>query len=161
MDGFIKIKDIDGESTDSQHVGWIEVQSYQFGVTNATAPASAVGGGTTQRAEFESIRITKSLDKSSPKLMLFCASGKHVESVNIEFSIVTGETRVKVFEVKLTDVVMSAFERGGNRGSGLPTESFALAYGTLMEIYYPRNNTTGAPAGSVPAGWDVAKNKPL
>lgn len=161
MDGFVKIKDIDGESTDSQHVDWIEVLSYSFGVSNSSSPASAVGGGTTERSNFQDISLTKYLDKASPKVMFACASGKHVEEVTIEFMKAVGDKQEKAMEIKLTDVVVSSYSLGGSRGDGLPTDSFSLSYGKIKETYFALDNKTGASKGNVPAGWDLTANKPL
>jgi type VI secretion system secreted protein Hcp len=160
MDGFVKIKDIDGESTDSQHAAWIEALSYSFGVSNSSSPASAVGGGTTERSNFQDISITKFLDKASPKLMFHCASGKHLQEVEIHFMKAVGEKQEKALEIKLFDVVISSYNLGGSRGDGLPTDSFSLSYGKIAETYYQLNNKTGAPEGNVPAAWDLTKNTP-
>lgn len=161
MDAFVKIKDIDGESTDSQHAGWIEVLSYSFGVSNNTAAASAVGGGTTERANFQDISLTKFLDKASVKLAHACASGKHVEEVAIEFMKAVGDKQEKALEVKLTDVVLSSYQLGGSRGDGLPTDSFSLNYGKIKWTYFELDNKTGASKGNVPKGWDLTTNTTL
>jgi type VI secretion system secreted protein Hcp len=160
MDGFVKIKDIDGESTDSQHAAWIEALSYSFGVSNSSSPASAVGGGTTERSNFQDISITKFLDKASPKLMFACASGKHVEEVEIHFMKAVGDKQEKALEIKLTDVIVSSYQMGGSRGDGLPTDSFSLSYAKIEQTYYALDNKTGASTGSVPAKWDLKQNKP-
>jgi type VI secretion system secreted protein Hcp len=161
MDGFVKIKDIDGESTDSQHADWIEALSYSFGVSNSSSPASAVGGGTTERSNFQDISITKFLDKASPKLMFACASGKHVEEVEIHFMKAVGDKQEKALEIKLTDVIVSSYQMGGSRGDGLPTDSFSLSYAQIKTIYFALDNKTGAAKGNVPAGWNLKENKPL
>ncbi|MCJ7600165.1 MAG: type VI secretion system tube protein Hcp, partial [Desulfobulbaceae bacterium] len=57
-DDFLKIEGIDGESTDDKHKGWIEVLSYNWGVSQmASASASSSGGGTTQRADLQDLSI--------------------------------------------------------------------------------------------------------
>jgi type VI secretion system secreted protein Hcp len=161
MDGFVKIKDIDGESTDSQHAGWIEILSYSFGLSNNSAPHSAVGAGTTERANFQDISVTKFLDKASTKLMFTCASGKHVEEVTIEFMKAVGDKQEKALEIKLNDVIISSYQMGGSRGDGLPTDSFSLSYGKIKETYFSLDNKSGASKGSIPAAWDLQQNKPF
>ena len=71
FDTFIKIDGIEGESTDDKHAGWIEVISFDSGVSQRTsATASSAGGGSAERADFDDFSFVKQLDKASPKLAM-------------------------------------------------------------------------------------------
>ena len=78
VDMFLKLDGIDGESTDSKHKDEIEVLAYGWGVAQQGS-AHAGGGGGAGKAAFEDLHILARLQKSSPKLVLACASGKHVK----------------------------------------------------------------------------------
>jgi type VI secretion system secreted protein Hcp len=59
FDAFIKIKDIDGESTDEQHKDWIEVISFNHGVSQqVSTTASSAGGASAERASFREFQFT-------------------------------------------------------------------------------------------------------
>lgn len=53
LDGFVKIDGIEGESTDDNHVGWIEIIRYGIGIKQTIyTAASSVGGVCIGRADF-------------------------------------------------------------------------------------------------------------
>src|SRR5262245_7006243 len=78
VDFFLKIEGIDGESTDDKHKGEIDIQSFSWGVTN-TGSHGAGGGGGTGKSVFQDLHFTTHVNKSSPKLMLACATGEHLK----------------------------------------------------------------------------------
>ena len=71
VDMFIKFDGIDGEATDHEHEGWIEVLAWSWGESNSsrrrTAPAGN-GPGT--------VTLTRTVDRASPHLSEACNSGK-------------------------------------------------------------------------------------
>ena len=42
---FLEIPNTPGESTETNHVGWIELESYGFGLANSASPIGGNGGG--------------------------------------------------------------------------------------------------------------------
>ncbi len=66
FDAFIKIGDIEGESTDDKHAGWIEITDYSMDITQTiSSTASSAGGVSGERADFTDFSITKQLDKAT------------------------------------------------------------------------------------------------
>ncbi len=58
-------KDIQGESLDSDHKDWVEVNSWSQGIIQpSSVTASTAGGHTSERCEHEPMQFTKDLDKS-------------------------------------------------------------------------------------------------
>lgn len=77
IDVYLQIEGIKGESVDSEHVGWIEVDSANWGVTQPkSATASTAGGHTAERCEHRTISLSKLTDLASPLLMQTCSSGR-------------------------------------------------------------------------------------
>jgi type VI secretion system secreted protein Hcp len=157
-DTFLKINGIDGESTDDKHMGWIEVLSYSWGVSQSESRASisATGGAAGGRADFQDLSIVKALDKSSPKLYLACAKGDHLQDVTLELCRAAGN-KEKYMEFKLTNVIVSSASLGGG-GGGEPTESITFNFGKI-EATYTQIARDGQTKGHVPMNWDLAKNK--
>lgn len=89
FDAFLKIDEIEGESTDDKHQGWIEIKSCDHRLTQkVSSTASGVGGASAERADFQDFRLTKQLDKTSPKPAPACADGTHIGTVTIELSMI-------------------------------------------------------------------------
>jgi type VI secretion system secreted protein Hcp len=85
FDAFIKFDGIEGESSDSKHIGWIEITSCDMEINQTiSTTASSAGGAGAERADFSDLSFTKLLDKSSPMLAVACADGTHFNTVTIE-----------------------------------------------------------------------------
>jgi len=84
-DCFLKIDGIPGESTDEKHKDWIEVLSFSHGVSQMAGGDRSTGGAATEgRCMHQDFSITKTLDKASPPLDLFCCNGKHIPKVVVD-----------------------------------------------------------------------------
>src|SRR5262245_30267269 len=64
-----------------QSPGAIDVTSFSWGIENVVAPVGSGGGA--GRATFHDYTIQKKVDKSSPALMMSCASGSHIPEVKV------------------------------------------------------------------------------
>ena len=84
-DIFIRIDGIEGESTDEQHPGWIEVFNFALGVKqNVSSTPGTAGGAATERSDFRPLNFKRPLDKASPKLAMACAGGTHIDEILVE-----------------------------------------------------------------------------
>lgn len=157
-DAFLQITDIKGESTDKDHKDWIEILSYNWGVSQmASATASSSGGGSTQRADFQDLSIVKELDMASPLLNKACWGGTHIAKVVLELNRAAGEKRQIYMKYILENVIVSSVSIGGG-GGGVPTESVTFNYGKITSVYTKQARKGGGGAGEVPAGWNLEEN---
>ena len=159
FDAFIKIDGIDGESTDEKHDNWIEVISFDHGVSQTvSSSASSAGGASAERASFQDFTFSKQLDIATPALALACADGTHIDEVTIELCR-SGTDKVKFMEYKLTNCLISNVNvTGGSNGSELPTEHVSLNYGKITWEYAKQDRQGGKIAGNMATGWDLQKN---
>ncbi len=156
-DDFLKIGDIKGESTDDKHKEWIEILSYNWGVSQmASASASSSGGGTTQRADLQDLSIVKLLDSATPLLFLACAKGEHIDEVKVELCRAGGD-KLTYMEYTMNNVIISSVSTGGG-GGGEPTESVTFNYGKIKLNYIKQQRAGGGGGGNVPACWDLETN---
>jgi type VI secretion system secreted protein Hcp len=159
LDMFLKIGTIPGESTDDKHAEWMEIHSFNMGVSQHSQGSRSDGGGASGgRADFQNFVITKNVDKASPKLMLSCAKGEHIAAVTIELCRATGD-KTKFLEHKLTDVLISNVSLSGAHHDNLPAESVAFNFGKIETTYFATDHNTGKAKGQVAASWDLTKNK--
>lgn len=151
VDFFLKIEGIEGEATHEAHKGEIEVLSWSWGATNSS---SAVGAGTgAGRARFQDLTIVKSLDKASPKLMLYCAQGRHIPSATLTVRR-GGDTFMRL---EMTNVLISSFEMTGDRASGVPTSEVRLRFSRVVITHFVQNSD--GTTSELKAGYDLATNK--
>ncbi|MGD8833478.1 MAG: type VI secretion system tube protein Hcp [Desulfobacteraceae bacterium] len=156
FDAFIKIDGIEGESTDEKHAGWIEVTSYNTGLSQTvSSTASSAGGASAERADFHDFSITKQIDKASPKLAVACADGTHISSIVVELCR-SGTDKVKFMEYKMTNCLISSTSTTG--GGDFPTENVTIDFGKIEWSYTQQKRKGGGAAGNVASGWDLEKN---
>jgi type VI secretion system secreted protein Hcp len=156
-DFFLKIEGIDGESTDDKHKGQIDLLSYSFGA--AQSGSGHTGGGLgVGKVALNDFHCTTHVSKASPKLFLACATGEHLKSVTL-ICRRAGKEQVEYMNVKLSDVLVSAYTAGASAHSNeLPVDQVAFNF-SKIEVEYKEQKADGTAGGAVKAGWDVKANK--
>jgi len=158
IDAFLKIEGVDGESTDTAHAGWIELQSFSWGISQAVSGSvSSQGSLSASRADFQNFSASKYLDKASSILAQDCASGKHYTKATVQLHR-AGESKELFQEYIFTDVMLTNYSIGGSNGSDIPAESLALTYGKVEWKYVPTKVAGGKGSGSVPGSWNLTTN---
>jgi type VI secretion system secreted protein Hcp len=148
FDAFLKIADIPGESADTKHKGEIDVESFSFEVQQHGTQGVGTGGGA-GKASFQDIHFVKKIDKSSPILLLSCASGKHIKEATLSVRK-AGKDQLEYLKIKFTEVFVTSLHE--EAGPEAPTELIAFDFGRI-EIEYSTQR-----GGTERAGWDVKKN---
>jgi type VI secretion system secreted protein Hcp len=151
-DMFLKIDGVPGESTDEKHKEWIEVLSFSHAVSHA------VSGSIRESTNHQDFSIMKTLDKTSPKLMLYCSDGKNIAEVTFVLCKAGGDKQ-EFMQYKMTDVTISSVSYAGSLGTeGLPTEEVTFNYRKIDWIYTVIDPITGKPKGQVRSYWDLVTN---
>ena len=133
VDYFLKIQGVDGESTDEQFPGAIVLESYSFGVANALSPGHG-SGASVGKATFTELIVTKRIDKSSPTLLLDCATGKLLPAVQLVSRRSPGGVYL---QITLTNAFVTSFQEAGTHGE-LPLEQISFNYQKLTYAYAPQ-----------------------
>jgi len=108
----------------STSANWISVRSVdQDGLSAAVSGAATPSG----RRNYEPVRITKRIDKASPKLQELCAEGSHISTLYILLPAVqkaratarpggadVGKNAADYLRYELQDVVISSYLTSGN-----------------------------------------------
>ncbi len=157
FDTFVKISGIEGESSDDQHSGWIEVIAFDTETLQKTSStASSVGGGSAERADFRALKFSKLVDKASPKLALACADGTHIDSVVLEICRASGE-KLKYMEYRLSKCLIAGVKTAAGPGE-FPAEHISVEFGKIEWGYTQQKRSGGGAAGQIAGGWDREKN---
>lgn len=151
---FLKIDGVDGESTADGHKDWINLVSFNQGVST-----KAVRSGVSRmqsRAEFGDFMIKKQVDKATPLLMQACASGQVFPELILE---VAGPNRQTYYTITMKKIMVTSVSSGGSDCSSdcQPMEEVSFSYDKITWEY----NKGSSAGGSVKASWDISGNKKL
>ena len=130
-DIFLKIDGIDGESMDDKHKNEIEVLSWRWNIHQESTmhAGSGLGSG---KVSVTNLSFEHYIDRASPNLFKYCASGKHIPKA-----------------------VLTMRKAGGN-----PLESVELSFSTVKQEYVVQNPQGGS-GGTITAGYDFKANKEI
>jgi type VI secretion system secreted protein Hcp len=155
VDMFLKLDGIKGESKDHKHKDEIHIESFSWGLSQ-TGTHGVGGGGGAGKVSVHDISITKTLDKSSPELMLAVCNGKHIKDGLITVRK-AGEKPLEYLKIKLTDILISGVQHASSGGDTL-MENLSLNFAKFQVEYQPQGPTGAAEGGPVLMGWDVKAN---
>jgi type VI secretion system secreted protein Hcp len=157
-DYLLEIDGIKGESQDDKHKDTIEISSFSWGATNAGSSSSGSGGGA-GKVSYQDVAFTTSVNKSSPLLMLACASGQHIKKA-VLYVRKQGGDKLEYYTITMEDVLVSQYKSGGmlDGSTTVPVDQFSLNF-TKISFEYKPQKPDGSGDSAVKAGWDVKANK--
>jgi len=156
VDYFLKVDGIDGESTHEGYPGFIEIDSFSWGLTNLGAASS--GGAVTGKPSIQDFHFAAQISKASPKLFEACATGQHFPSALL-VAVRTGGEEQQFLNITLSDAFISSYQTGGSQGGDIvPTDTFSINFSEIEYEYTPQNpdGTLGTP---VSASYSVKESK--
>jgi type VI secretion system secreted protein Hcp len=95
FDIFLKLDGIPGDSTDQQHLDWIEVQSYSFGFSGGQVD----GSSHLAKMQWMDVNLTKFVDRASCRLLDALIGGGTIQEAIMEVCASGGEPR-RIFSVR-------------------------------------------------------------
>ena len=103
-----------------------------------------------QRQEF---KLTKFIDKASPKLYQFLANGKTIPEIQLTVrNEAEGQARTEYLVIVMTNVMVTSVNASGG-GGDRPTETLTLSF-AKVKVIYTEQDSSGAPVGD-PTGFDL------
>ena len=153
MSMFIKISDIEGESTVEGFEAQIEVHSFSFNTSQATSPMRSNTSHTDGRPSLSLFNFTKGCDKSSPPICKKLWSGATLATAEFTACRSEGDTLIAFLTINMENVVIANYNVSG--GGGMPYENVSLNYSKITVTYIPQKNEGGT-SGNVPASYDLA-----
>jgi type VI secretion system secreted protein Hcp len=157
-DFLLEIDGIKGESGDGKLKDCIEIDSFDWACSNSGTHSSGGGGGT-GKVSFTDIRFNTAANKSSPLLLLFCASGKDIKKAVLHVRKQGGEQQ-EYYTLTFEKLIVSSYSSNGNAGATVPADSFALNFTSIKFEYKPQKDDQTLDA-AVTGGWDVKKGEPV
>jgi type VI secretion system Hcp family effector len=152
MSMFLKISDVEGDSTVKGFEKQIEVNSFSFSSSQATSPIRSNTSHTDGRPSLSLFNFTKGCDKASPILCKKLWSGSTLASAEFTACRDEGEGLIAFLTIKMENVVIANYSVSG--GGGVPYENVALNYAKIEINYIPQKNEGGT-SGNIPASYDL------
>ncbi|WP_121632426.1 Hcp family type VI secretion system effector [Tropicibacter alexandrii] len=159
IDCFLKLGNgIKGECQDEAHKDWIDVLSWNWGMTQSGTTHMGGGGGG-GKVNVNDITLTKYVDAATHDLIKRCCSGEHIADGELVVRKAGGAKPLDYLKIKIKDVMITSYQTGGMKdGLDRVQETLTLNF-RAFELTYTKQNEKGSPDGEFPAGWEIAENK--
>ena len=155
VDMFIKIADIEGESSDAKHKKEIDVLAWSWGLSQS-GTAHMGGGAGAGKVNVQDLSFTKYIDSASHALILHCSNGKHIKEATLVVRK-AGESPLEYIKITLSDLIVSSISTGGSGGEDRLTENVTLNFAKFKYEYTPQKKD-GTGDAAITAAWNIAEN---
>jgi type VI secretion system secreted protein Hcp len=157
---YMKYDGVTGGVTESSHTGWIELNSFSWGLGRAIR---TVVGSTDDREasapRVNEVTVTKDNDVASINLMQEALTG-FGKTAQIDFAR-TAKGQLDVYlTLTLTNTMISGYSHSSNGGDGRPAESLSLNF-SKFEYKYTEMETDASPGTSSTVGYDLGTAKTI
>ncbi|TAH43467.1 MAG: type VI secretion system tube protein Hcp [Betaproteobacteria bacterium] len=156
VDMFIKIGDIEGESTDGKHEKEVDVLSWSWGMSQSGTTHMGGGGGS-GKVSVQDISITKYVDAATHALIKACCDGTHYPEAKLTVRK-AGKEALEYIKLTMKEVIVTSVSTGGSGGEDRLTESISLNFAEFKLEYTPQN-PDGTGGSAKEACWNIAKNE--
>jgi len=157
----MKIDGVIGSSKCTQHKGWSEVYSWNWGMSSNRKSVQVTNENKTSLNE---ISIVKPISIDSPDIRLLFAKGENIS--NVEFSITPviakREAAKKLLHMKLEGVMIKSIVSGGSIDDDFFKEHITLLFDKIQFEYShggPRSADGTIVFEDHDFAWDVLENK--
>ena len=140
---FLKIDGVEGEATESDHVGDLNVRSFNWGESRAIDSSA--------KAQIKDFHVVTALDKASPLLMRKTAVRDRISKAVLTIRNSLGQDYTKW---TLGDIVVTGLQIEGTAGQGKPEVSFDLNF-SKIDAEYRAQLYNGGLSPAVKASWDA------
>jgi len=152
--------ELKGESKVAKHEEELDILSYSWGVMQPSAGPTGEGSGAST-AQFQSLTVTKYIDKSSPTLMLKCANGQHFEKATMVVREVGGDATVDYLTIELVHVIIIGYSTSASGGGDKGMENVTLGARQIKIIYKTQDTAAGVEGAATEFAWNVAEQQPV
>lgn len=147
---YLFIEGIDGEAQEQNHENWIEVLAYSQNMLTADSTDPIRSSGAVKLAP---LRITKMIDKATPKLFEKCSNGESITEVKLHCCTAFGEEMKIFYQIQLQNAIITSVQDFGIvSGEHIPTETVTFMYESIKYIY-TEYDAEGQAKGNVETPW--------
>ncbi|QHA89083.1 Hcp family type VI secretion system effector [Serratia rhizosphaerae] len=153
---FLKVDGVSGESQDSGHKGWIDVSGFDLGATQPGNMHVGNGGGA-GKVHYDDLVIYTNVDRATPTLFQYAASGKHISKVELAIHKAGGEN-IEYLRLTLEDVLVTEARYEGDLRQSIVPVIYKFQAAKVLHKYWEQTDKGGKGA-EVSAGWNIKENQ--
>ncbi|MEX0731639.1 MAG: type VI secretion system tube protein Hcp [Aquisalimonadaceae bacterium] len=159
MSIFMNYQGIAGESSDSNHSGWMDVQKLGWGVNrNITSATSTQGDRESANASINDLRVTRTMDSATPSLFIESCCGKGKDVVIHLTKTGSGSGADVYMEYTLKNALITNYAVAASAdATSRPTETLTISF-VDIEVKYTPYDEDGVAQSSIAVGFDTATN---
>ena len=145
-DLYLKVANVQGESKDASHKGWIDLVGYNWGGSRFAAGNATVN--------YRNLIAHALIDKANPVLFSWLSSGKIISKV--EVSMCRAGSNIKEYHrITLENAFVADISIENMMGQPTATYEFQA---DKMKIQYWEQTTNGGRGAETVATWDIKNN---
>ena len=157
INAYMKVEGVTGQSKASGKSGWIDIESFSFGVSQNVHPGQHGEDKHSGKADFSTVTINKVVDKSSTEFFVNCAKGHVFSKVKLVYDKPTkGGKQEEYFYLELEQAIIANSSYAGS--SEHPSESLSISFDKIKMGYKPEKDD-GSLDGWVEKGYDAVQLK--
>jgi type VI secretion system secreted protein Hcp len=139
------------------HKNEIEVINWNWHIHQEANMHTGSGGGA-GKASVDDLEFEHYVDRSSPNLMKYCLTGKHIDEAKLTIRKAGGNP-LEYLKLTMNDVVVTRVQPYGTEEDSIRIrEKVSLSFARVKQEYTVQN-AQGGSGGAVTAGFDIQKNK--
>ncbi|WP_175948286.1 Hcp family type VI secretion system effector [Burkholderia pyrrocinia] len=155
-DCFLKINTVTGEATDEGHKDEIDVLRWGWSVQNTSSVRYGTGSGS-GKATISDLRFDHHVDRASPILFKYAASGEHIDEAVLTVRKAGGKNGpVEYLKITMKNVFVTHVSQSG--GGSDAHESVTLSFSDFTQSYKQQDDK-GAGKAAVDSGYNFQENK--
>jgi len=135
--GFMQIGDVQGESTDPMHPGWIEIERWGWKLERDPTAASPGASKARSGPSLASVTVTKQADSTSATLFQACNTGKLYDEATLVVRK-AGNTPLEYITISMKNVWIPSISTDGSGGEDRLTENVTLKFEELKVQFIPQ-----------------------
>lgn len=158
LEGYPPNPGITGESTDANHKGEIEIESFSWGIHQSLNIGSQSTGAGAGKVTFTSVSFVARSSAATASLFQACCAGTAFQTGTLTIRK-AGGTQEDYMKVIMKLCAISDYNHIGVTGVDLiPRDEFKMLCGGI-QIQYATQNKDGGLAAPIKKGWDFTLNK--
>lgn len=155
VNAYLKIDGVNGQAKATGKAGFIDIGSFDFGVSQSVHPGSQGEDKHSGKASFTCLNVSKVVDKTSTDLFLACAKGHVYPNVKLTYDKpIKGGKQEEYFYLELTNAIIANASYGG--GADHPSEQVSFSFDKI-KMGYKAENADGSLGGWVEKYYDAVK----
>jgi len=154
VDFYLKLDAIDGESTDADHTGEIQLLSFSWGGSQVTAVAGTGGSGA-GKADLADLSVMKYMDKASAPIFKALLTGTHIKT-GVLSAIKAGAGGKPFLKLSFEELFVTSQQVSAS--SEIPSESVSFSYNKI-KVEYSTQNEQGILTATGAVSYDLKQNK--